>query len=184
MRILCLIFVLLLAASCSLTAPPSTTPSAKRVPAPSPRNKTETPEARRPPPPVTEPPPPPVPPPPVPSSPAVKEYQLSPASKALVAQAKTLAASGDFPVAVSTIERALRIEPTNPLLWIELGNVHQASANYAQAESTARKALSLASSDLRAQATAWQLIAQSLRARGKVQEAQIAQARADALMPD
>lgn len=87
-------------------------------------------------------------------------------------------------MAVSTVERALRIEPANPLLWIELGKVHQAAKNYAQAESTARKALSLASADLRAQAAAWQLIAQSFRARGREQDAQDADERAYALMPD
>jgi len=133
------------------------------------------------PPPVEQVPPPP---PRKPPAPTVKEYQLGAASRALVAQAQTQTASREYPGAVATLERALRIEPANPLLWIELGKVHQASGRYAQAESTARKALSLASADLRVQAAAWQLVAQSLRARGKAQEAQQADARAYALLPD
>ncbi len=155
-------------------------PPPKSTPAPESRSKTEKPEeeAHRPPPPEEQPPPPP------PRAPTIREYRLSPATKALVTQAQSLAASGDFPVAQSTVERALRIEPGNPLLWIELGKIHQAAANYPQAESTARKALSLATGDIKVQAAAWQLVAQSLRARGRVQEAQQAQARADSLTPD
>jgi hypothetical protein len=179
-------FLALFLGACSLTAPPRTTPPPQRTPpsqpAPIPRPPSETPPVTpptQPTPEVTTPPtrlPPP--------SSTVREHQLSGASKALVSQAQTQVASGDFPVAVSTIERALRIEPANPLLWIELGKVHQAARNYAQAESTARKALSVASNDLRAQSSAWQLIAQSLRARGKAQAAQQAEERALALMPD
>ena len=92
--------------------------------------------------------------------------------------------SRDFPVAAASVERALRIEPDNPLLWIELGKVQQAAGNYAQAGHTGKKALSLATGDLKAQVAAWQLIARSLRAQGRNDEALAADARADALMPD
>jgi predicted Zn-dependent protease len=86
-------------------------------------------------------------------------------------------------VAAGTIERALRIEADNPLLWIELGKVRYASGNYSQAEHTARKALSLSTGDLKTQSAAWQLIAKSLRARGRADEALQADARAYALVP-
>lgn len=184
MRSIALVVFALTLAACSLTTPPPRpAPQPQPVPAPQPDEVPLPPPAEPslPPPPLE--PPPRVPPPP-PSSSAVKEFHLGPASKALVAQAQSYQASGDFPVAISTIERALRIEPRNPLLWIELGKVHQAAGNYKQAESTARKALSLASSDLKAQSAAWQLVARALRAQGKNQEAQMADARAYALMPD
>jgi tetratricopeptide (TPR) repeat protein len=126
-------------------------------------------------PPETEPSPPP--------APRTREYQLSAATRSLVTQAQNQAASGNFPVAAASIERALRIEPSNPLLWIELGKVRQAEGNFAQAESMGRKALSLAVGDARAQASAWRLVAESLRSRGRVQQAQEAQAAADALSP-
>ena len=44
------------------------------------------------------------------------------------------AASGDFGQAAATLERALRIEPDNPLLWIELGRIRLAESNPAQAD--------------------------------------------------
>ena len=100
-----------------------------------------------------------------------------------MSQAHTQAAAGNYAVAAGSIERALRIEPTNPLLWIELGKVRQAEGNYAQAENLGRKALSLATGDVRTQSSAWRLIAEALRARGKAPEAQEAQERADALAP-
>lgn len=113
----------------------------------------------------------------------VREYQLSAASKALVTQAQTQAASGDVSTAAATIERALRIEPSNPLLWIELGRLREREGSYAQAESLGRKALSLATGDARAQSSAWQLIADALRSRGKAAEAREADLRAQELSP-
>lgn len=112
--------------------------------------------------------------------PVVREPTLSAASQALVKQAQIQLSTKNFPVAASSIERALRIEPGNPLLWIELGKVRQAEGNYVQAENMARKAVSMAVNAPRTQSSAWQLIAESLRARGRNSEAQAAQSRADA----
>ena len=114
-------------------------------------------------------------------APVIREPVLSPASRALVGQAQTQLASRNFAVAASSLERALRIEPDNPLLWIELGKVRQAEGNFVQAENMGRKALSTASNAPKAQASAWSLIAESLRARGKNAQAQEAQARAEQL---
>lgn len=113
--------------------------------------------------------------------PVVREPVLSPASRALVGQAQTQLASKNFAVAASSIERALRIEPDNSLLWIELGKVRQAEGNYVQAENMGRKALSMAANAPRAQSSAWSLIAESYRARGKNTEARDAQMRAEQL---
>ncbi|HKU14497.1 MAG TPA: tetratricopeptide repeat protein [Steroidobacteraceae bacterium] len=90
-------------------------------------------------------------------------------------------ATKNYPIAASSIERALRIEPDNPLLWIELGKVRLAEGNYVQAENMARKAVSMSVNAPRAQSSAWRLIAESYRARGKNMEAQEAQARAESL---
>jgi tetratricopeptide (TPR) repeat protein len=106
---------------------------------------------------------------------------LNPASRALVSQAQNQLASKNFAVAASSIERALRIEPGNPLLWIELGKVRQAEGNYSQAENMARKAVSMSVNAPRTQAAAWRLIAESYRARGRNTEARDALARADGL---
>ena len=112
-------------------------------------------------------------------TPVVREPTLSAASRALVGQAQSQMASKNYAVAASSIERALRIEPDNALLWVELGKVRQAEGNYIQAENMGRKAASMSVNAPRANSLAWTLIAESLRARGKNVEAQAAQARAD-----
>jgi Tfp pilus assembly protein PilF len=106
---------------------------------------------------------------------------LSPASKALVTQAQTQRRKGDLPGATVSLERALRIEPRNPLLWIEMGRLRMDQRNYPQAEAMGRKALSMSVGDGRTQSAAWQLIADSLRARGKNPEAQEALEKAQEL---
>jgi predicted Zn-dependent protease len=119
---------------------------------------------------------------PAPTAP-VRQYRLGSAASALVAQAHARVAAGDYPAATATLERALRIEPENPLVWIELGRVQLAAGNAAQGDSMGHKALGLASGDPNAQSAAWHLIADSLIARGRNQEASTASARADALVP-
>ena len=90
---------------------------------------------------------------------------MSPASKALVSQAQAQRKKGDLPGATVSLDRALRIEPNNPLLWIEMGRLRMDQQNYAQAENMGRKALAMSVGDDRTQSMAWQLIADSLRAR-------------------
>ena len=68
-------------------------------------------------------------------------------SAVLLEQGRTQYADGEYPAAAATLERAIRIEPANPWLWIELARVHLATGNGAQAEAHARKALSLAGTD-------------------------------------
>lgn len=119
---------------------------------------------------------------PTPKAPVAREPVLSAASRALVGQAQHQMTTRNYAVAAATVERALRIEPDNPLLWIELGKVRLAEGNYVQAENMGRKAVSMSVNAPRAQSTAWQLIADSYRARGRNIEAQEAQARAEAVM--
>jgi tetratricopeptide (TPR) repeat protein len=111
------------------------------------------------------------PPPPQRAPPAPRENHLSPATRSLVTQSRTLASRGDLDGASSTLDRALRIEPNNPLLWIELGRLRLAESDAHQAESCGRKALSLASGDRAAQAQAGRLLADALRAQRRNQEA-------------
>lgn len=119
-------------------------------------------------------------PPPGPTQPQ-RQFRLSAASTSLVSQAQKQARSGDTVAATATLERALRIEPDNPLLWIELGRLRLQEKNGTQAQSFGRKALALATGDPRAQSSAWQLIAEALRAQGRNQEARDAEQRANAL---
>jgi Tfp pilus assembly protein PilF len=112
-----------------------------------------------------------------------RQYHLGPASTSLVAQAHKQAAGGDYGLAAATIERAMRIEPDNPLLWIELGRVRLNAGDNSQADSMGRKALASATGDPQAQASAWRLIADSLRALKRNDEAAQADRRANALAP-
>ncbi len=114
-------------------------------------------------------------------APVARPRGLSAATKALVAQAQTQLNAGNDALAAATIERALRIEPDSPLLWIELAKVRQNEGNASQAENLARKALAMSSGDARVQASAWRIIAESYRARGRNPEARDADARAAAL---
>jgi tetratricopeptide (TPR) repeat protein len=108
---------------------------------------------------------------------------LGPASRALVSQAEAQRKKGDLPGASVSLERALRIEPNNPLLWIEMGQLRMDQRNYPQAENMGRKALAMSVGDDRTQSMAWQLIADSYRARGKNAQAQEALDKSKALAP-
>jgi len=112
-----------------------------------------------------------------------KQYRLGAASSALVAQAHKQLVGGDFGLAAATIERAMRIEPDNPLLWIELGRVRYTAGDVSQADSMGRKALALATGDPQAQALAWRLRADSLRSLRRNEEAADADRRAEGLSP-
>jgi uncharacterized protein HemY len=80
-------------------------------------------------------------------------------------------ARGEFDAASSTLDRALRIEPNNPLLWTQLGQLRLAENDPHQAEGCGRKALALASGDRSAQKQAGRVLADALRAQRRNQEA-------------
>jgi tetratricopeptide (TPR) repeat protein len=150
----------LLLGACSLASPRPTPPSypvSQQTSEPLPPN-----------PPPLEPPPPTAA--PAPATPP-RENHLSPATRALVTQARTLVSRGDLDGASATLDRAMRIEPNNPLLWVELGRLRLAESDAHQAEGCGRKALVLASGDRSAQAQAGRLLADALRAEGRNQEA-------------
>ena len=164
-------------AGCSLVAP--TTPTRAPVPAPAPRPA---------PPPVVLPAPTPLPPaapaeapapaPTPPPAPPTRTYKLGPATQSLVTQARAQADRGDLDGAVGTLDRAIRIEPRNPLLWIEFAKLRLEAKDAKQAEGYARKALSLATGDRRAQAEANKVIAEALKAQGRTQDARAFENRA------
>jgi len=110
-------------------------------------------------------------PPPGHAQPVPRENHLSPATRSLVTQAQSLAAHGDLDGASSTLDRALRIEPNNPLLWIELAKLRLLESDAHLAEGCARKALVLASGDRAAQALAGRVLADALRAQQRNPEA-------------
>ncbi|HEY8519653.1 MAG TPA: tetratricopeptide repeat protein [Gammaproteobacteria bacterium] len=80
------------------------------------------------------------------------------ASAQLLQQARTERAAGRYAAAASAVERALRLAPNDPELWLELGEIHLADGNRRQAEMMARKALTLAAGDGAVESRAQRLI--------------------------
>jgi Tfp pilus assembly protein PilF len=78
----------------------------------------------------------------------------------LIQQARSHMALGEHPQAAASLERAIRIEPGNPWLWLELARVHYAAGELRQAEAHARKAASLAGTDDAARRAADALLAE------------------------
>ena len=168
-------------AGCALTSPPPSftpenspgnqTPRAQQAPPPpAPTSQNPQPGAQAPAPPE--------------QAPQQQQFTLGAAASALVGDAHTQEQSHNFGLAAETLERALSIEPRNPLIWIELGRENILAGNPSQAYGMGRKALYLASGDPHAQAAAWQLIAASLRAQGRNDEAYTAEEKAVALDPN
>lgn len=69
---------------------------------------------------------------------------MSPASESLLAQARAQRNAGEPGQASMTLERAIRIDPDQPALWLELARVHLDEGHFTQAEQLARKAGTLA----------------------------------------
>ena len=94
-----------------------------------------------------------------PAPPARTAPPAGAAARTLLTQSRAHQATGDYAQAAASIERALRIEPRQPLLWLELGTIRLKEGDFAQAESLGRKALSLSAGDATLTAKSEQLIA-------------------------
>lgn len=105
-------------------------------------------------------------------------------NKAVVALLDTAANSvgqGDMDKAAASLERALRIEPRNPTIWHDLGQIRLHQGKYSQAEAMFDKSNSLAGSDRALQARNWRMIAAARRAGGDNAGADAATAKATQL---
>jgi Tfp pilus assembly protein PilF len=89
------------------------------------------------------------------------EDGLSAAARALLLQSRGERQSGDYARAASSLERAIRIEPAQATLWLELARVRLLEGNGAQAEQLARKAAALGAGDPSVESQAAEIIAQA-----------------------
>lgn len=96
---------------------------------------------------------------------------------ALLDNAGQQARSGQLDASAATLERALRIEPDNAVIWNRLALVRLQQGRPDQAESLAAKSNALAGSDRELQVRNWRIIAQARRARGNNAGAQLAEER-------
>jgi len=87
--------------------------------------------------------------------------QTNPAVVALLDNADQYTAAGQNSKAVASLERAIRIEPKNPVLWHRLGYLHLQEGNWVQAIAMAKKSNVLATNDRSLQAKNWLLIAKA-----------------------
>lgn len=92
----------------------------------------------------------------------------------LVAQADQEISVGHFQMASVSLERAMRIEPRNPVLWQKLAQVRLSEGEYRQAENLAAKSNALAPESRRLRAENWRIISQARQGLGDRQGAQAA----------
>mgnify|MGYP005849336681 CR=1 FL=1 len=104
----------------------------------------------------------------------------SSAVTSLLARSETASRERDWSAAAVSLERALRIEPRNPVLWNRLAGVRLQQGQYRQAEQLAAKSNSLAGDDRLLQARNWRLIARARRQLGDERGAAEAERRAEA----
>ncbi len=100
------------------------------------------------------------------AEPSESDRQTSPVVARLSRDAQSQKRSGQLDQALSTTERALRIDPTHPHLWLLLGQIQLDRGNYIQAEQLARKSITLAGRNNELKARSWRLIQEARRRRG------------------
>ena len=125
----------------------------------------------------------PVPPPAAPPAPRASE-PAPPSSQAVTALLETAeqrAQAGNLDSAAAVLERAVRLEPQNALLWHRLATLRLRQGQYAQAASLAAKSNALAGTNRSLQASNWDTIAQAKDKLGDAEGARAARAKAHAL---
>ncbi|MDD5580127.1 MAG: tetratricopeptide repeat protein [Methylobacter sp.] len=98
---------------------------------------------------------------PTPFAPLESSASLSPAVGALVSAANQNTEAGNLESAVSSIERAIRIEPRNATLFYKLAVLRLKQSKPGLAEDLAKKSALLASSDITLKKHSWLLIAKT-----------------------
>jgi len=101
-----------------------------------------------------------------------------PAVLALLEHAEQQANAGDLESSAASLERAIRINPGNAVLWYHLATVRLAQGEALQAEQLAVKSSSLAPGNTIQQARNWKLIAAARRQRSDLKGANAAEQRA------
>ena len=91
---------------------------------------------------------------------------------ALISSARNDSAAGKPDSASATLERALRIEPRNPVLWHELARLRLQQGVPDQAASLAAKSNAWAGKNRGLQAANWRIISQARSQRGDFSGAQ------------
>jgi len=99
---------------------------------------------------------------------------------ALVDSAQADMDTGQADNAAAKLERALRIEPQNPVLWQKLAKLRLEQGQYQQAEGLAARANGWSGDDKQLRVENWRIIGQARLKRGDYAGAQTAFDKADA----
>jgi predicted Zn-dependent protease len=94
-----------------------------------------------------------------------------PATAALLARSDSAVKAGNPGEAIAYVERAMRIRPNDPLLWMRLAELQLANDDPVAAEQLARRAVSLSGSSEVLARRAWLLVADARAAQGDQIEA-------------
>jgi len=89
----------------------------------------------------------------------------------LLAQSETLRTEGKGEQAIAMVERAIRLEPSNGDLWVQLGRLNYEQKEYARAEQYARRGISLTQAGSETLQRGWLLMADVSEARGDLEGA-------------
>jgi len=114
------------------------------------------------------------------SAPLVSAPQGNPAVLALLGNAQSQQQAGNYEQAAAALERALRLEPRNAMLWHRLAQVRLSQGQWRNAIDFAAKSNSLAGGERKLQASNWLVIAQAKERQGDREGAQAARARMEA----
>lgn len=115
---------------------------------------------------------------PLPEEPAIsveslpEEQRASPVVERLLASAEQQRSQGNADAAANSLERALRIEPRNAVLWSRLANVRYTQNDWQQAIQLAAKSNTLAASNQQLRRQNWYLMASAYSAMGDETSAQ------------
>lgn len=100
------------------------------------------------------------------------QHTTSPVVQRLLTQAEQERAAGSPEAAANSLERALRIEAQNAMLWSRLADVRYAQDDFQQAVQLAAKSNTLAASNQQLKRQNWYLMANAYLAMGNQQAAQ------------
>ena len=104
---------------------------------------------------------------PLPSGPT-----MSPVAQSLLAQSDTQSRAGEWDSAANSLERALRLEPNNALLWSRLAGVRYQQQDWQQAIQLSAKSNTLAANNDNLRRRNWNMMANAYDALGDVESAQ------------
>lgn len=90
----------------------------------------------------------------------------------LIDESRNHAAAGNTDKAIASVERALRIEPGNAMLWHQFAQLRLQQSNWQQAIALARKSNALASDDRQLKSLNWSVMATAYEKLGDKEKAE------------